>query len=54
MAKLARTTTSVLNWLKRFTFETLASFGLVTVLRAVMVPPVLSLVIGVQHSAEPL
>lgn len=44
MVKTSRTTTTVLSWLRVFVIETLAAFGLVTVLRAAMVPPALSLI----------
>lgn len=44
MAKISRTLTSLRNWVKVFILETLAVFGLVTLLRAAMVPPALSLV----------
>lgn len=35
--------TARLNWFKTFACETLTSFGLVTILKAVMVPPALSI-----------
>lgn len=43
MANLNCTTMKALDGLKRFIIETFASFGLVTVLRAAMVPPALLL-----------
>ncbi len=35
-------TMTTLNWFKSFFLETLAAFGIITVLRAAMVPPTLS------------
>jgi len=42
MAKL-NDRVSILNWVRAFALATLASFGLATVLKAVMVPPALSI-----------